>query len=83
MTLLILTLSGCFGFTTGPCADYCDYVCQCHPDDAGVSCEDCQTIYTDDDAALQDECETALVDLQAADREAGITCEEDTAAAGA
>jgi hypothetical protein len=75
-------LAGCFGVSAGPCADFCDYVCSCEDgsDTASLSCADCSTIYTDDDAALQDECETALTDRQNADREAGIDCSGDTAA---
>jgi hypothetical protein len=76
-------LAGCFDVSTGPCADFCDYICACDDgsDTASLSCADCRTIYTDDDAALQDECETELTDRQNADREAGIDCSGDTAAA--
>lgn len=78
--LLLSTVLACFT-TAGPCSDYCDYICDCHPDDGDVSCEDCRTIYTDDDPALTDECETALTDLHNADRDAGFECGEDTATA--
>lgn len=78
---LASTLPGCFGVSAGPCADYCDYICGCADasDTASLSCEDCSTIYTDEDAALQDECETSLTDRQNADREAGLDCSGDTA----
>lgn len=76
--ILALILLGCDIVSTGPCTDYCDYICECHPDDGDVTCEDCRTIYADDDPSLQDECETSLTDLQNADAEAGTGCPLDT-----
>lgn len=80
LTLLLALTPGCFSTTAGPCADYCDYICECHPNDGDTTCDDCRIVYTDEDPALQDECETALADMEAADREAGEECVGDTGA---
>ena len=74
----LVGLPSCLDTATAPCTDYCDYICSCHPDDGDVTCNDCRTIYSDDDASLQDECETSLTDLQNADAAAGTDCPTDT-----
>lgn len=80
---LVACLTGCYSTSTGPCASYCDYICACAGDTgdtASLSCADCTTIYSDEDPALQDECETALADRQNADNAAGYECSGDTGA---
>ncbi len=72
-------LAACGGSTSGPCAQYCDYICGCPSADTGVTCADCSTIYTDGDPSLQNECQTSLTDLQNADAAAGVDCSTDTA----
>ncbi|MFN7146422.1 MAG: hypothetical protein ACK4YP_21795 [Myxococcota bacterium] len=66
----------CFGTSfADPCQDYCDYICECHAGEEGYDCEQCRTEYTSSDPALQDECETSLVDLQGEDQANGTGCE--------
>ena len=77
LTVLIL-LSGC---TDDPCAEYVSYMCDCHPDEA--SCSDLQTIYSDADADLQEECAIALDDQIDEDDDAGLVCGGDTGDTGA
>lgn len=76
-----LGVASCELDSSGPCNNYCDYICECHADDGSLSCEDCRTIYSDEDPSLQDECETSLTDLQNADADAGTGCPLDTGAA--
>ncbi len=64
---MIVLLLACFGFSEDPCDDYCAGVCDCESADA---CDDCYAVYEGADAALQDECEAALLDY---------VCEADTA----
>jgi hypothetical protein len=73
--MLILLLTACFGVTYGdPCADYCDYVCECHDGEEAFDCDTCRTENAGDDAELQDQCETALADLQTTDEANGTGC---------
>jgi hypothetical protein len=75
-------LPGCFG-SSGPCDDYCQYVCDCHEGEEGYDCDQCFSEYSGADPETQDECETSLDDLKAADDAAGHTCDttgSDTAA---
>lgn len=67
---------------TGPCQDYCDYICECHAGEEGYDCEECRTVYGGADAELQDECETELLALQDADAAAGNSCEATSADTG-
>jgi hypothetical protein len=76
LSLLPLLLAGCFGTSFGdPCQDYCDYICTCHAGEAEFDCDQCLTEYDGSDPALQDECETTLVDLQNEDEANGTGCE--------
>jgi len=68
---------------SGPCADYCDYICDCHAGEPEFDCNECRTIYDDSDPELQDACETSLVDLQQADRDAGTGCVSEVDDSGA
>ncbi len=70
---LLLSLTGCFS-ETNPCDDYCSYICDCHTDEEGYDCDACFTEYDGADAALQDECETVLVDLKAQDNTDAHVC---------
>ena len=74
LSLMLFFSLGCFT-ESGPCDDYCAYVCDCHGGEEGYDCEECTTVYASADAALQDECETQLLDLQEADEAAGHTCD--------
>lgn len=68
-------LAGCFGAEIGdPCVEYCDYICECHPNDPNYDCDACRTSLGESDPALQDECETELVTLQEADQQNGDGC---------
>lgn len=72
---MLVALAGCPFTEAGPCADYCDYICECHAGEADYDCEGCRAEYAGGaDPDLQDECETALVDLQAYDAETGHEC---------
>lgn len=57
-----------------PCQDYVDYICDCHPDDPELPCEELQNTYADADDKLQDQCVTALEDQESADDDAGHEC---------
>jgi len=57
-----------------PCDEYVDYMCACHEEDSGVSCEDLQDTYTGADPDVQDECGVLLNEREAEDQEAGETC---------
>ena len=84
--LLSVLLACDFTGSSGPCQDYCDYICECHDGEPGFDCAQCMTEYADADPATQDECETALLDQQDADAAAGLSCnpvEQDTGAVGA
>ncbi len=74
VSLFFLLLSCITSSASGPCADYCDYICDCHDGEPGFDCDECYAVHGDADAALEDECETALLDLIAADEEAGLVC---------
>ncbi len=74
MTLFFILLA-CFT-ETGPCTDYCNYICDCHAGEEGYDCDSCFTVYSSADAQQQDECETSLADLRAEDQEAGNTCRD-------
>lgn len=79
MYTLLWILLGCeFTGASGPCDDYCNYVCDCHDGEAGYDCDECWAVYGEADPALEDECETALLDLTAADEEAGLVCATDS-----
>jgi uncharacterized Ntn-hydrolase superfamily protein len=71
MMAALVALSGCDD--SDPCAEYVDYICDCHPDD---DCESLSNTYTDADAELQDECALALDDQQDNDDESGHECGE-------
>jgi hypothetical protein len=57
-----------------PCADYVNYMCDCHADDEDFDCEELQTTYENADAGVQDECAIALDEQEEADLEAGLEC---------
>jgi hypothetical protein len=68
-------LGGCFGAApSDPCVEYCDYICDCHPNDPEYDCDACRTSLGESDPALQDACETELVALQEADQQASDGC---------
>ena len=73
MLAFFFFLLSCFT-ESGPCDDYCTYVCDCHAGEEEYNCEDCRTIYASADTELQDDCETQLLDLQEADEAAGLSC---------
>ena len=53
------------------CDDYVQYVCDCADQTA---CDDATNTYADADSKLQDECQDALEDAEAADADAGKDC---------
>lgn len=76
--LLLVSLSACLD---DACAEYVDYMCDCHADD--TDCGDLRTAYDNADADLQDECIVALEDQEDADAADGLECPADTGASGA
>ncbi|MFZ5478340.1 MAG: hypothetical protein ACOZNI_16350 [Myxococcota bacterium] len=74
--MLLALFVACYS-ASGPCQDYCDYICDCHPE---LDCDGCYTEYGSADPALQDECEEALLDQQDADAAEGLECGADTGA---
>ena len=79
--LLFLATLACFT-DLGPCEDYCNYICECHAGERGYDCDQCRTEYSEVDPALEDECETSLLDLRTDDEANGTGCvdEVDTGA---
>lgn len=75
MIVALLLFAGCFVEST-PCDDYCSYICDCHAGEEGYDCQDCYASYEGAEAAVQDECETALIDLRAEDELNGTGCVE-------
>ena len=69
----VLWLAGCE--EEDPCADYVDYICDCHADDPAFDCEEVRTTYANADAGVQDECAIALDEQEEADADAGLDCE--------
>lgn len=59
----LLALLGLVACTSDPCAEYADYMCDCHPEE---DCEDLQTIYGsgNTDADLQEGCAADLEEQQ-------------------
>lgn len=70
---LYLLLAGCLT-DSGPCADYCDYICECHDGEEGFDCAGCRTEYDAADPDLQDVCVTELEALESEDEESGHAC---------
>lgn len=56
------------------CAEYVDYMCTCHGDDADVDCATLESTYQGAGSELQDECSLALDDQEAQDFEDGYVC---------
>ena len=84
--ILLTFLLACFGTASGPCDEYCNYMCTCHGGDADFDCDQCRIEYASADPALQDQCEVALNDQIATDESENLECSNssgsDTAAAG-
>ncbi len=59
----LLALLGIIGCSSDPCAEYANYMCDCHPEE---DCEDLQTIYGSGnaDAELQESCAADLDETQ-------------------
>lgn len=75
----LFLFTACFGTSFGdPCEEYCDYICECHEGEAEFDCDQCRTEYASADAALQDECETSLADLQREDESNATGCDSST-----
>ena len=62
--ILLLVLAACSA--SDPCADYADYMCDCHPEE---DCADLQTIYASGttDLDLQESCASDLDSQQSED----------------
>jgi hypothetical protein len=71
---ILFVLLACFGVSSTPCDNYCNYICDCHAGEPEYDCEECFTTYDGADATLQDECETSLIDLQNQDDAEGRVC---------
>ena len=69
--LLALPLLAACDDSGNACDDYVQYVCDC---DDQSACDDATNTYADADSKLQDECQDALEDAEAADEEAGEDC---------
>jgi hypothetical protein len=76
---LALSLMGCI---EDPCAEYTNYMCDCHEGDGEQSCADLHTTLSDADPALQDECALLLQSQKQDDQANGEVCEEDTGTGG-
>ncbi len=61
---MLLLLIACFGVSEDPCAEYCDYVCDCF---SASECDDCHAVYDDPDGAALDECEAGLSEAETCD----------------
>ena len=62
------------GASADPGQDYCDYICECHDGETDYDCDACRTSLGSSDPAPQDECETELDTLQAADQTNATGC---------
>jgi len=72
MALLGALLAGCS--QEEPCADYVDYICECHQDDPDFDCQELRTTYENADPSTQDECAIALDEQEDEDEAAGLDC---------
>jgi hypothetical protein len=81
MLLLLPALLACLTTDSGPCSDYCDYICECHAGEADYDCDSCYTVYAETDASLDDQCLSDLNELRSSDETNGTGCTdgEDTA----
>lgn len=65
--------------TEHPCDAYVDYMCACHADDTGLSCDELALTYAEADADVQNECALLLGEQERLDADAGEVCTESTA----
>ena len=82
-SLTFLLAVGFTGCEDDPCAKYVEYMCDCHEDDPNAECSDLQTIYSDANADLMDECAIELDDQQQEDSESGLECQQESGDTGA
>ena len=71
----LFMLGGALCAETNPCDDYVQYMCDCHGNDEGFSCDELRTTYENADPAQQDQCSIDLDDQQQQDEQDGITCD--------
>lgn len=59
----LFALLGVIGCSSDPCAEYADYMCDCHPEE---DCEEFQTVYAsgNGDADQQESCAAELADTK-------------------
>ena len=72
-SLFFLSAAGCTETLDDSCAEYVDYMCSCHQDNADVDCSELQNIYENATQEQQDECAISLDDQIEAD-DTGIEC---------
>lgn len=74
LTAVLAGLLACDEPVNG-CDSYVDYMCTCHADDPGFSCDDLTAAYANASIEVQDECAIDLEDQQDADAAAGLVCD--------
>lgn len=57
-----------------PCQRYVDYMCACHAEDEGFSCEELQATFSNPDSEVSSQCAIDLSDQQADDDANGLEC---------
>jgi hypothetical protein len=62
-----------------PCADYVDYMCDCHAEE--VDCASLRETYASADPAVQDQCSIDLDEQERADAAEGVCNPDDTGSA--
>jgi hypothetical protein len=67
--LAVLAFAACE--VEDPCAEYVDYMCECHPE---VDCDELRNTYADPDPELQEQC-TIDLDAQRDSDEADGICQ--------
>jgi len=72
MALAMVMVAGCS--QEDPCADYVDYICECHQEDPDFDCGELRTTYENADPSTQDECAIALDEQEEQDESDGLEC---------
>ena len=75
---LLLPFAFACTFTSEPCDDYVDYMCDCHPEDPddpdGVDCEELGTELSDTDPELEEHCISSYDAQRDKDKDNGWEC---------
>jgi len=75
LTLFAGVLASLIACADDPCAEYVDYMCECHDDDPEVDCAELSATLSTDDPDLLDQCAIDLADQRDLDDEAGESCD--------